>query len=210
MVKEIKLDLSNLYPEFAEATKISKPEEYATNPIFTEMNAQAEGRKLSRQIGDEEWLKGNTRYAFEAYEAACATPSEVLEKAKALLQSETLARLCRIEQDAEYQNYIINCSYLNIGVLSFQYCKKDDCVSCASRKVINRKYANKIYKLLNWTPPENPKDNTVEYDEYSSYVLAKNVDKYRSGAVAALKLVKRLNIIYIAKETETSDETKKS
>jgi len=46
-----------------------------------------EARRLARKLGDQEWKKGNTKYAFEAYEASDITVVELFEKAQKLLEA---------------------------------------------------------------------------------------------------------------------------
>ena len=206
MKREKRLDLIHFGPEYVESRKKSGAEKCTVevDPIFTELNAQTEARELSRQIGNEEWRKGNTKYAFEAYEAASVPPSEILEKAKALLQSETLARLCEKEKCQKLQTSNAKCRYnKTIDMFSFTYCMHDDCAPCANTKALNRTYANQIYKLLNWMPRESKRTViSTEDDEYSRWVLADRLSNYKPAVVAALKLVKRLNVVYIQEEQE--------
>lgn len=58
----------------------------------TEGQAREEARKLARKIGDEEWKKGNTKYAIEAWEASDITAAELFEKAQKLLEAAGIAQ----------------------------------------------------------------------------------------------------------------------
>ncbi|OHA48864.1 MAG: hypothetical protein A2806_04185 [Candidatus Terrybacteria bacterium RIFCSPHIGHO2_01_FULL_48_17] len=51
------------------------------------VTARGFAAKMARQIGDEEWRKGNTKYAFEAWEASDITPAELYEIAERLAKS---------------------------------------------------------------------------------------------------------------------------
>lgn len=56
----------------------------------TEEQAREQARELALQIGNDEWGKGETKHAFEAYEASDITATELLKKARALLEAKKL------------------------------------------------------------------------------------------------------------------------
>ena len=49
------------------------------------LTLEGKAARIARQIGDEEWQKGHTKYALEAWEASDITPAELFEKAQRLL-----------------------------------------------------------------------------------------------------------------------------
>lgn len=202
MAKERKLNLSSFNPEYAEYVERENPEKYASNPVFAELNAQTQARELARQIGDEEWRKGNTKYAFEAYEAASVPPSEILEKAIALLKSAALQKkwLLALKRTDE----LVGCGH-NWWI---EYCGNKNCAKCVAREIINQKYAPQIYELLNWDEPEEKVttfDNRIQRNYYALFVMKedkKEKNFYKAAAVAALKLVKRLDTVYVVENQE--------
>jgi len=57
-------------------------------------------QELARKIGDEEWRRGNTKYALEAYEASNISRSELFELAEKLLDAESLWKIWVRELEA--------------------------------------------------------------------------------------------------------------
>lgn len=190
-----------------------------------EISARKFARALARKIGDDEWHQGNTKYAFEAYEAACVAPSEILAKAEALLKAESLARGWENELKHLIEGPIVveECrtyetrnllGYADVLAGASVYCPSDDCFFCSQKRVLNRSYANKIHDALGWEHPD-PKEREANnlsgkrqeviedsFSEYFLYSSDKPKQKYRAAAVAALKLVSRLEKIYITEKPE--------
>ena len=188
-----------------------------------ELGARKFARSLARMIGNHEWVEGNTKYAFEAYEAACVAPSEILEKAEALLEAEslTLSWENEIRHLIEGKVRVEGCKtfdtrnllgYADVLTGACVYCPLDDCSFCSQKKVLNRSYANKIQEALEWNylrPKEVQNDGgnitreKIVEDRFSEYFLHNSTKpkiKYRAAAVAALKLVNRLDSLYLTEE----------
>lgn len=187
---------------YTEPTKDSTPW-YAR--AYREAQARRTARELAKQIGDEEWRQGNTKYAFEAYEAACVPPSEILAKAEALLGAERTMREWRTEYASakELQRSDI-CKKTKYTEQQLNYCLDEKCTHCMAKKQVNARYTDRLSSLLGWDKPELKSftfDNGDEIIEDKA-VSRFSSDKYRAAAVAALKLVSRLERVYVPVETE--------
>ncbi len=135
----------------------------------TEKQAREEAQKLARKIGDEEWEKGETKYALEAYEASDITAAELLEKAQKLLEAERIAKKWEDAENTAWE--------LPAGHTANVAC--DKCIRCRTLKDIDQKYKNQLIGLLGWK-------------EDASYVRSDDAPYYRAAAIACFKVIKRV------------------
>ncbi len=135
-------------------------------------------RKLARKIGDEEWKKGNTKYALEAYEAAGINPVELLNFAQNLLTAEGLTiEWTDAFRAAQQLPRGKEGTHTNAPNCPQDSCKK--CIRCRTIEELWNAYSSRIRETLGWSK------NTF---------LDMNSAPLRAAAVACLKLIKRLSV----------------
>lgn len=141
---------------------------------LTERQACEDAQKLARQLGDEEWGKGETKYALEAYEASDITARELFEKALKLLEAAKIVQ--------EWWNDELAAKHLSSfdhdGRFEYSSGKCDKCVRCRTLKALNQQYRERIRTLLDW--------------DGGDYWHQQESSGYRAAAVACLKLIKRM------------------
>jgi len=145
----------------------------------TEKQVREEAQKLARQIGDQEWAKGETKYALEAYEASDISASELLEKAQKLIEAGKIIKEWIIAEEAAYKLPAKGHSP-DQGAI----CNQGECLNCKMRDGIKRRSENHIIELLGWEEEAFFVRNEKERSEYAR--------QFRGGAVACLKLIKRM------------------
>jgi len=134
-------------------------------------SAKEEAAKLARQIGDEEWKAGNTKYAFEAWEASDINSVELFDIVHRLFEAEKLMR----ERDAVLQKIREESRpHINfVGPLSCNHCEREGAVA--------KTYNHQIVDVLGWQNPP----------PYGDLVVRQSPEFFRAAAVAGLKLIKR-------------------
>lgn len=134
-----------------------------------------EASRIAQQIADEEWARGNTRYALEAYEACDTHPSIIFDLAKKLQAAENLVLEWiegRWALDALPRSEKCD-SRKNLDV--FEYCLNIDCPRCAGKRGFNNRYASQLYKVLGWKWAELTRLEKIRI--FSGYGYSYSTDK---------------------------------
>lgn len=146
------------------------------------IDARIDAEKMARQIGDEEWERGNTKYALEAWEASDITALELFELTQKLLEAERIT----FDANRDIQNTFTLASKVPPGKSSHQAFQKDcaenGCVRCKAHLAIFDNYDQMISELLGF-------ERGVARN-----LLGAGTEKtiFRAAAVACLKLIKRM------------------
>lgn len=151
---------------------------------LTEEQARKEAQELARRIGDSEWMKGETKYALEAYEASDITITELFEKAQNLLRAENLIQ--EWEDAARAVTHFSREEHERSACLHGQCDEfisscKCNCLACRTNKELVQEYYGKIRALLGWRS-----DVRIHWRHGAR-------PQCRAAAVACLKLIKRLS-----------------
>ncbi len=142
-----------------------------------------EAALLARELGDEEWKQGNTKYALEAWEASDIAAGELLELARKLLKAAEITVDANRDVENAFKLPAKVQRYSTHHVAFQKDCSENGCVRCITHFAIVENYEQTIRELLGF-------DKSV-----ANRFLGKGADKsiYRAAAVACLKLIKRMS-----------------
>ncbi len=145
----------------------------------TEKQVREEAQKLARQIGDEEWEKGETKYALEAYEESDISAAELLEKAEKLLEAEKIIKEWIDIEEAAYKLPTKGHSASDGAT-----CTRIECIRCKTLEDMEQRYENRITELLGWEEDVFFVCHGHTKDDYTH--------EFRAAAVACFKVIKRM------------------
>jgi len=143
---------------------------------------EGQAARLARQIGDEEWKKGNTKYALEAWEASNISLEELLELAQKLLKAERITGDANRDVENAFKITSKAPPYGSSHQAFQKDCADNGCARCRAHLAIFTNYDQAMHELLGFEK------------EIARSLLGPNADKhvYRAAAVACLKLIKRM------------------
>ena len=138
------------------------------------LTPEGQAARMARQIGDEEWRKGNTKYALEAYEVSNITSDELLGMAEKLLKAADIA----LSRKSDLREALCECSHRIIPIANLRRGCERNCPACKITEVIDKRFFPMMAEALGWNEQIVRQDVRPEF--------------YRSAAVACLKLIKRM------------------
>lgn len=146
--------------------------------------------RLALQVGDEEWRRGQTKYAFEAYEAAGLPASELYEKAEKLLAARDLVKQWASEL-AKVKNLQDSKHHGHCEVWNEERARQKKCAVCVAQVTVCLQYLCSLVELLGWE-----EEAVRRLYPYREDVAAQGTGTLTAAAVAALKLVQRIKDIH--------------
>ncbi len=129
--------------------------------------------KMARQIGDEEWKQGNTKYAFEAYEASNITVEELYILAMKLRGAEVFA----------------NEWWTQLKGLFIKGGERSSKLIYETAIAVWEEAVPLLAEILAWDVKSLPRDEDMRLPADRKLATPQF---YRSARVACLKLIKRM------------------
>lgn len=153
--------------------------------------SKKEAAKIARQIGDEEWKRGETKHALEAWEASNITPKELLELANKLLAAAPqIEEFWRRERNARQlvgdSKNSRGCQYAHIWDWTV-YSETCNHHTCQARLDLLKNFYEEVCIGLGWTEVKPGRFFNAAGTTFMSLSF------YRAAAVACLKLIKRMH-----------------
>lgn len=149
------------------------------------IHARSTLRNFFHAEAEKAWLEGNTRQAARCYEAAGASPDEMLLKALRLLVAHHVLR------DFDLQ---IKGAHAIRGVsydCDMRRCGSSDCPRCSVIDKLCIKYTGELFGILGWN-----RQGSKQYQERMILILSGYSEQrnnfYYEAALAFLKLANRL------------------